>query len=175
MIGMDVAEAVDCACRLIGKWAREECAQVSSQATPAIDAIAAEIADLEALIEARPARAQTLRPLVQELRERQSNYSGMRDVRRMRSWSLKFLRRRNTGRPSRRWRKFFRQRTSRQPAAALRSLIGSIPIFEDSGQLYGRIGINPLPLFQSRNPQTFGGLVAGAGYGLFLARRKRSG
>jgi hypothetical protein len=45
--------------------------------------------------------------------------------------------------------------------AALRSLIGIVPIFEDSGQLYGRVGINPLPLFQSRNPQNFGGVVAG--------------
>jgi hypothetical protein len=50
--------------------------------------------------------------------------------------------------------------------AALRSLIGSIPVFEDAGQLYGRIGLNPTPLFQPRNPQTFGGVVAGAGFEL---------
>jgi hypothetical protein len=34
--------------------------------------VASEIADLEALIEARPARASTLRPLVVELRTRQA-------------------------------------------------------------------------------------------------------
>lgn len=38
-------------------------------------------------------------------------------------------------------------------------------VFEDAGQLYGRIGLNPMPLFQPRNPQAFGGLVAGASYG----------
>jgi hypothetical protein len=46
----------------------------------AVYARAAEIADLEALIEALPARAQTLGPLVHELRERQSKLQ--RDARR---------------------------------------------------------------------------------------------
>jgi acyl-CoA synthetase (AMP-forming)/AMP-acid ligase II len=46
--------------------------------------------------------------------------------------------------------------------AALRSLIASILVFEDGGQLHGRLGLNSMPLFQPRNPQAFGGLVAGA-------------
>lgn len=48
------------------------------------------------------------------------------------------------------------------------------PVFEDAGKLDGRIGLNPTPLFRSRSdPRAFGGLVAGAGYGLFLACRSR--
>jgi hypothetical protein len=58
----------DTSCR----WVRAERAEVQ-QASPDADAVAAEIADLEALIEARPARAPTLRPLVEELRTKQAN------------------------------------------------------------------------------------------------------
>jgi hypothetical protein len=53
--------------------------------------------------------------------------------------------------------------------AALRSLIGSIPVFEETGKLYGGIGLNPLPPYQSRNPQTFGGVVAGGRFELYSA------
>ncbi len=45
--------------------------------------------------------------------------------------------------------------------AALRSLIGTISVFEKAGKLYGRIGVNPMPLYR-RNPSTFGVMVAGA-------------
>lgn len=54
--------------------------------TPAVDLIAAEIADLKALIEARPARAQTLRPLVLDLREPQGKLQ--REARRKANASL---------------------------------------------------------------------------------------
>lgn len=40
---------------------------------PELEATAAEIADLEVLIEARPARAATLRPVIEDLRARQAN------------------------------------------------------------------------------------------------------
>lgn len=40
---------------------------------PAVTAINAEIADLEALIESRPARPATLRVLIEDLREKQAN------------------------------------------------------------------------------------------------------
>ena len=35
--------------------------------------------------------------------------------------------------------------------AALRSLIGTISVFEDAGKLYGRLGVDPMPLFRG-NP-----------------------
>jgi hypothetical protein len=50
--------------------------------------------------------------------------------------------------------------------AALRSRVGTIPVFEDAGKLYGRIGLDPTPLFRSRTPQAFGGLVAESCHGL---------
>jgi hypothetical protein len=43
---------------------------------------------------------------------------------------------------------------------ALRSLIGTAPVFENAGKLYGRIGVDPMPLYR-RNPSTFGVMVAG--------------
>jgi hypothetical protein len=33
--------------------------------------------------------------------------------------------------------------------------VAQIPVFEDSGKLYGQIGINRLPLFQARSPGSF--------------------
>jgi hypothetical protein len=50
--------------------------------------------------------------------------------------------------------------------AALRSLIGTISVFEEAGKLYGRIGVNPMPLYR-RNPSTFGVMVAGGRYELY--------
>jgi hypothetical protein len=29
---------------------------------------------------------------------------------------------------------------------ALRSLIGTVPVFENAGKLYGRVGVDPMPL-----------------------------
>jgi hypothetical protein len=49
---------------------------------------------------------------------------------------------------------------------ALRSLIGTVPVFENAGKLCGRIGVNPMPLYR-RNPSTFGVMVAGCRYELY--------
>jgi hypothetical protein len=49
---------------------------------------------------------------------------------------------------------------------ALRSLIGTIPVFKDAGKLYGRTGVDPMPLYR-RNPSTFGVMVAGGRYELY--------
>ncbi|HXS26102.1 MAG TPA: hypothetical protein VN730_00395, partial [Steroidobacteraceae bacterium] len=34
---------------------------------------------------------------------------------------------------------------------ALRSLVGTVPVFVQEGRPYGRLGINPTPLFRDRN------------------------
>jgi hypothetical protein len=52
---------------------RAESVQIQQGVSPAVAALSTEIADLESLIEARPARAATLRPLIEELREKQVN------------------------------------------------------------------------------------------------------
>ncbi len=44
--------------------------------------------------------------------------------------------------------------------ATLRSLTGTISVFEKAGKLYGRIGVSAMPLYR-RNPSTFGLMVAG--------------
>jgi hypothetical protein len=66
-------EAVERFCELIRGWARSESAHVEQGTDPSIAAIDAKIADLEALIEARPARAATMRPLIEELRAKKAN------------------------------------------------------------------------------------------------------
>ena len=115
-------------------------------------------------MDARPSRTGTLRPIVEELRARQSKLR--RAARQEAQTKLASEVPAEEG---------YRAAVAEMAAilqganieaarAALRSLIGNIPIFEDAGQLYGRIGLNPTPLFQSRNPQTFGGVVAGAGF-----------
>jgi DNA invertase Pin-like site-specific DNA recombinase len=50
-------EAVNRACELIRGWVRAESIQIQQGVSPAVAAISTEIADLETLIEARPARA----------------------------------------------------------------------------------------------------------------------
>jgi hypothetical protein len=52
--------------------------------------------------------------------------------------------------------------------AALRSLLGTISVFENAGKLYGRLGVDPMPLYR-RNPAVFGGMVAGGCFGLYRA------
>ena len=52
--------------------------------------------------------------------------------------------------------------------AALRSLIGTISVFEDAGKLYGRLGVDAMPLYR-RNPASFGYMVAGGRLKLYSA------
>jgi hypothetical protein len=66
-------ETVDRFCKQIRAWARSESSRVEQGMDPAVAAIDTEIANIEALIEARPARATTMRPLFEELRTKQAN------------------------------------------------------------------------------------------------------
>lgn len=66
-------EAVERFCELIRGWARSESARVQQGTDPSIASIDTEIADLESLIEARPARSATMRPLIEELRAKKAN------------------------------------------------------------------------------------------------------
>ena len=66
-------EAVDRFFEQVSAWARNDSSRVERGMDPAVAAIDAEIADIEALIEARPARAATMRPLIWDLRTKQAN------------------------------------------------------------------------------------------------------
>ena len=157
-------EAIEHACQLIRTWAREERSQVARGGNPELEAIATEIADLEALIEARPARAATLRPIVEELRGKQANLRRA-SLRQAQAKLVAEIPAEEAYRAAVADMAAVLQGANIEAArAALRSLVGIIPVFEDSGKLYGRIGINRLPLFRSRNPESFGGVVAGAGF-----------
>ena len=148
-------EAVERACELIRDWARSESVQITESANPELEAIAIEIADLEALIEARPARAGTLRQVVEELRAREASLK--RGARRQAQAKL-------AGQiPA---EGAYRAAVAEMAAtlessnveaarAALRSLIGTISVCEDAGKLYGRLGVDPMPLYR-RNATTFG-------------------
>jgi hypothetical protein len=154
-------KAVERACELIRGWVRTESAQITESANPELEAIATEIADLEALIQARPARAGTLRQVVEGLRAREANLK--RGARRQAQATL-------AGQvPA---EEAYRAAVAEMAATlessnvegarvALRSLIGTISVFEDAGKLYGRLGVDPMPLYR-RNPAVLGGMVAGA-------------
>ena len=156
-------EAVERACELIRGWVRSESVQITEGASPELEAIATEIADLEALIQARPARAGTLRQVIEELRAREANLK--RGARRQAQAKL-------AGQiPA---EEAYRAAVAEMATtlessnvegarAALRSLIGTISVFEDAGKLYGRLGVDPMPLYR-RDPAVFGGMVAGAGF-----------
>ena len=157
-------DAVAHACQLLRTWGRQEQTQVEQGTNPELEAISTEIADLEALIEARPARVGTLRPIIEDLRGRQANLRRA-SVRQAQAKLAAAIPAEEAYRAAVAEMAVVLQGSNIEAArAALRSLIGSIPVFQDAGKLYGRIGINALPLFQSRNPQTFGGVVAGAGF-----------
>jgi site-specific DNA recombinase len=89
------AEAVRQACQLISKWIGEEDGKIASAASPGLNSIAAEIEDLEALIEARPSRAGTLRPLVDAYAVAKQGSSALSERRVVKNWRRAFQQRRN--------------------------------------------------------------------------------
>jgi hypothetical protein len=46
--------------------------------------------------------------------------------------------------------------------------VGSIPVFQQDGKIYGRIGFNAAPLFRGSNP-SLSDMVAGGRYELYSA------
>jgi hypothetical protein len=157
-------EAIERACELMRSWVRNESALIAEGANPELEAIAAEIADLEALIEARPARTTTLRQVIEELRTREANLK--RGVRRQAQAKLAGQVPAEEAYQAAVAEMAGTLEGSNVEAArvALRSLIGTVPVFENAGKLYGRIGVDPMPLYR-RNPSTFGVMVAGARFG----------
>jgi site-specific DNA recombinase len=145
-------EAVERFCELIRGWARSESAHVEQGTDPSIASIDVEIGDLEALIEARPARAATMRPLIEELHAKKTS---LRRAARRKAQSndvadlpaadayraaIADLSATLTG--------------SNVEAArsALRGLVGNVSVFAEGKKLYGRIGLNPAQLLRTSNP-----------------------
>jgi site-specific DNA recombinase len=145
-------DAVDLACSIIRECARAELSHVAGEATPAMSAMAAQIAELEELTATREALAVTLRPVVADLREK------MAAVKRA-NW-LKAQGIRLAEVPA---EEAYRAAVAEMAAtlggsnveaacAALRGMTGDIPVFEKGGRLYGRLSVDAVPLFRRCNP-----------------------
>lgn len=145
-------EAVDRFCEQIRAWARNDSWRVEQGMDPAVAAIDAEIADVEALIEARPARAATMRPLIEELRTKQAN---LRRVAARKAQSAKAAdlpavesyRAAVAG-----LAETLAGSNVEAARTALRGLVGTVPVFAEGRKLYGRLGLDHAQLMRSSNP-----------------------
>jgi site-specific DNA recombinase len=154
-------DAVERFCDLIRGWARSDSARVGPCADPAIAAIDVEIADIEALIEARPARGATMRPLIEELRTRQANLRRLAQ-RKVQSAKVADL----PGVQSYRaavadLAEALAGSNVEAARAQLRGLVGTVPVFAEGRKLYGRLGLDRAQLLRSTNP----GLLESCGSG----------
>jgi site-specific DNA recombinase len=151
-------EAVEKFCNLIQEWHRRENEELTRGSSPTADAIAAEIADLEALIAQRPTRAATLGPAIEDLRQREAN---------VRRAAARRATNSEIGLPD---EAAYREAVAdlngalqgsnvEAARAALRSLVGNIPVFQTGRQLAARLTMNPAALM--RNPGNV--LLVGSG------------
>jgi site-specific DNA recombinase len=155
-------EAVKLACERIRDFARAARTQIAAGANPAVAAVSVEIADLEALIEARPARGATLRPLVEELRTKQAKLlrTALRQAQNAQADEIPAEEAYRAAVAD--MAQTLRGSNIEAARAAVRQYTGSIPVFQKDGKLYGRMRLDSAALFQSRNPEDFGSMVAGA-------------
>ncbi len=151
-------EAVERFCCLIRDWYRREGEVSMSGGSAAASEIGAEIADLEALIAERPARAAVLRVALEDLRQKRINLERA-------TW-----RRKGDAKAALPAESAYRAavadingalKSSNVEAAraALRSLLGNIPVFREGRHLAARLSMNPAALL--RNPSTV--LLVGSG------------
>jgi hypothetical protein len=142
-------EAVNRFCELIRTCARNDSFRAEPAQDPAVTAIDAEISDLESLIEARPARAATMRPLIEDLRTKQANLR-RGAMRRAQSNNLENV-------PAvEAYRAAVADLASTLAGSnveaarrALRGIVGTVSVFAESGKLYGRIGFNSAQLLRT--------------------------
>ncbi len=144
--------AVELGCRLIREAARAELVQAAADESPAVTAIAEQIAELESLIAGRTALAATLRPVVADLRERmtalqRANWRKIQGIR-VAEIPVEEAYRAAVGEMG----SVLRGSNVEAARAALRSLTGEIPVFERDGKLYGRLSVDAVPLFSRCNP-----------------------
>lgn len=151
-------EAVETFCSLIREWHQRENEELARGSSPTADALAAEIADLEALIAQRPSRAVTLGQAIEDLRQQEAN---------VRRAAARRAATSEIGLPD---EAAYREavadlngalRGSNVEAAraALRGLVGTIPVFQTGRQLAARLTMNPAALM--RNPGNV--LLVGSG------------
>jgi hypothetical protein len=151
-------EAVEKFCNLIQEWHRRENEELIRGSSPTADAIATEIADLEALIAQRPTSAATLGAAIEDLRQREANVR--RAAARRATNSEIGLPDEAACRGAVADLNAALQGSNVEAArAALRSLVGNIPVFQTGRQLAARLTMNPAALI--RNPGNV--LLVGSG------------
>jgi hypothetical protein len=145
-------EAVERFCDLIRGWTRRENSRLEQTTDPAIASIDIEIAEIEALIDARPARAATMRPLIEELRAKQANLRRLaqrkvqsalaNDLPGVESYRAAVAELAETLASS----------NVEAARAQLRGLVGTVPVFAEGRKLFGRVGFDRAQLLRSTNP-----------------------
>jgi hypothetical protein len=151
-------EAIDRFCSLIREWYRREHEQAVHGMSPAAAEIGAEIADLESLVVERPARAATLRATIDDLRQKQANLQ--RAAWRRQAVPDVFLPAEQAYRAAvADINGALRGSNIEAARVALRSLLGTIPVFQEGRSLAARLTMNPIALL--RNPGTV--LLIGSG------------
>ena len=144
-------EAVERFCVSIRQLHQQDRDEPDHRLTAMEAALEDEIADLEALIVSRPARAGTLAPVIEELRSRRFSLR--------RIASLRTSAEENRSLPAENEyraavadiNEALRGSNVEAARAALRSMIGEIPVFQMGRQLAGRLTLRPGGLF--RNPR----------------------
>jgi site-specific DNA recombinase len=144
-------EAIDRFCSHIREWYRREHEQAVHGMSPAAAEIGAEIADLESLVVERPARAATLRATIDDLRQKQANLQ--RAAWRRQAVPDVFLPAEQAYRAAVADINGALKGSNIEAArVALRSLLGTIPVFQEGRSLAARLTMNPVALL--RNPGT---------------------
>ena len=150
-------EAVDRFCSLIRERYRRESEALDRGSSPAVQAIDSEIADLEALIAERPPRAQTLGMAIEAVRQKRTN---LERAARRDSTAAVVLPAEGAYRAAvSDINDALRGSNVQAARAALRSLLGEIPVFQTGRRLSARLTLRPEGLL--RNPQTV--LLVGSG------------
>jgi site-specific DNA recombinase len=150
-------DAVTFASDRIRAWARGDAADAAPGASPELAELDGEIADLEALIDARPARAATLRQALEDLRRRRDELQ--------RAARQRAIRRTVADVPAEAvYRAVVAELVSRLEGrnveagrAALRAVVGDISVLEHDGKPYGRIRLDWAALFRDSRVVRFSG------------------
>jgi hypothetical protein len=104
-------------------------------------------------LRARPARAGTLRPLIEGLREKQVNLRRAASRKAQSSKAAEIPAEEAYKAAAADMAATLKGSNIEAARVALRALVGSIPIFAEGGKIFGRIGLDLAQLFRSSNPR----------------------
>jgi hypothetical protein len=127
--------------------AQRENEELARGSSPTADAIAAEIADLEALVAQRPSRATTLGAAIEDLRQREANVRRAA-ARRTATSEIELPDEAAYRKAVADLNRALQRSNAEAARAALRSLVGNIPVFQTGRQLAARLTMNAAVLLR---------------------------